>query len=428
MSPPETVIAPAPFERLVSPSGVPVACQLTRKYKSVLVLWVLEAPLDDGRAARALLPDLLTRATARHPDLASLSARCEELFNTELVASVTAHGSRQILRLGFETVADRFTGGLPLFEQAGELLGDVLRAPPLVDGRLRDDHLATERANLVRAIEGLADDKGLYAWRRLVETMHAGTAFAHHSWGTVAQAEALDEPGVHAAWDALRDELPARLFVVGDVAREQVLALADALGGGGSRQAAVVSAPPADPRRDVREVVEEQAINQTRLGMGFRLPAERLAGPGPGLFATVFGGGSHSRLFKRVREAESLAYGCSASAVTDAGTLVVQAGVEPGDAERARDAVLDELARLARDGLSAEEFELSRRAQLRRLRNLRDSPRDLAGFRLFGLVTGRTFDLDEALGAVQAATPDDVVALAAETRLDTVYRLEGARP
>ena len=85
---PPTATAAAPFESLVSEGGVPVGCQLTRKYKSVLVLWVLEAPLDEGRAARALLPDLLTRATARHPDLARLAARCEELFNTELVAAL----------------------------------------------------------------------------------------------------------------------------------------------------------------------------------------------------------------------------------------------------------------------------------------------------------------------------------------------------
>lgn len=408
--------------------GVEVHLLATSRFHTALLLWVVEAPLDGGRTARALLPDLLTRGTARHPGMADLAARCEELFNAELLASVSAHGPRQVLRLGIETISQRHAGGQPLFEQAVDLLAETLHEPPLVDGRFREDHVAQERTNLARAIDSLADDKGLLAYRRLIEAMHAGTPWALHSWGAAAEARALDEAAVHRAWDDLRERLPARLFVVGDVTEEQALDVARRLSRVPRRQApAAPSPPPPLPDRPVQEFSERQPLAQSKLALGFRLLPSACDWPAATLMGTVLGGGSHSRLFKRVREKESLAYGCSASVQSDSGTLVVQAGIDEQAAPRVREVVLEELQALARDGVGADELQLSRRMQVRRLTALRDAPGELMSFRLHALMTGRPVDLDEAIAALLEVRPDEIARVAAATRLDTVFLLAPAR-
>ncbi len=412
-----------------SPGGVEVHLLRTSRFKAVHLHWLVEAPLDAGRTARAVLPDLLTRATATYPDLAALSARCEELYNTDLLASVTAHGGRQVLRFGAETIADRYSLDGPLLPRVLDLLAEVLHAPPLVGGRLCAEHLAQERTNLARAIESLADDKPLYAYRRLVETMHAGGPHAQHSWGEASVARALDEPDVHAAWDHVREAAPVRLMIVGDVTPEQAHETARRLSGVEARPAPrAAGPPPALPDRDVQVVEEEQPLAQSRLCLGFRLPRERLPGAACTVTSLVFGGGSHSRLFKRVREADGMAYGCSASALLDSATLVVQAGVDDEHLDAVRDTVVEELLRLGRDGVDREEFELSVRAQRRRLVALADSPAGLMGLRLAGLMTGRATDPARALAELDAVTPDDVAAVAAGCRLDTVYALRGRTP
>jgi len=75
-----------PFLELSTPAGVPVHLHRTTAFKTVLLQWVAECPLDDGVPARALLPDLLTRATRRLPSLSAVAARCEELYATELLS------------------------------------------------------------------------------------------------------------------------------------------------------------------------------------------------------------------------------------------------------------------------------------------------------------------------------------------------------
>jgi len=418
-----------PFQVLAAPGGVELHLLSTGRFRSTLLQWVAEAPLDGRRAARAVLPDLLTRGTRRHPGLAAMAARCEELYAADLIAQVAGHGSRQLLRLGFDVVGDRQAGGRPLFAEAVELLGEVLHDPPLRDGRFRADHFEQERANLVRAIAGLSDDKGIYAYRRMIEAMHAGTPWALHSWGAAAEASALTEDQVRAEWAALRTESPARLLIVGEVSEQAALEACATLAGRSARcTPSAALAPPGDLSREVQRLGEVQRLSQSKLVMGFRVGADRLASAAAPLFGLVLGGDSHSRLFKRVREAEGLAYGCSAWVSLSNATLVVQAGIDAAQAGRVEALVLEELGRLSSGELTEDELELSRRGYRRQLRNLADHPRAHCAFRLDALLDGRTPVLETALDEVSSVRVADVTEVARGCRLDTVFLLEGRSP
>jgi len=413
-----------PFAELAAPGGLPVHLHRTTAFKSVLVQWVAECPLDEGVAARALLPDLLTRATRRHPGLAALSARCEELFGTDLLATASAFGDRQLLRIGLQTVADRWAGR-PLFREAVDLLADVLHDPPLVNGCFRADHVEQERSNLVHAIESLDDDKHLYAYRRMIEALHEGTPFARHAWGSRDEARALTEQKVREAWVAVARRAPARLFVVGDVSEADALWAAGRLAAGPREPLGGPVVPPPIGDRAPRSLREVQPLAQSKLAIGYRLATAGLPGSAALLLGLVLGGDSFSRLFKRVREAEGLAYGCSAAVSVETGTLVVQAGIDADKAARVSELVAGELASLARDGVRDDELDLARRALLRRLADLRDSPRALCAFRHAALLAGRPHELAQAEAAVRRSTASEVAAVARDARLDTTFLLEG---
>ena len=415
-----------PVQVLQAPNGVEVHLLSTSLPRSSVALLSFENPLVGDREAHALLPDLLTRGTARAPGLAEMAARCEELYEADLISAVTAHGATQVMRLGVEVLADRYAGGRRLFDEATALLAEVLHEPPLEAGRFREDHLAQERDNLARAIAGLRDDRGLLAYRRLIELMHAGQPWALHSWGDEASAAELDEARVHAAWDHLRGDAPVRLAIVGEVQPEQALAAAERLGGSGPRRRPATHVPPPTPgERPVREGTLALPLAQSQLVLGHRVDPTSLPGPACPLLATVLGGGSHSRLFKRVREDEGLAYGCSASLLVDSATLVVQAGIPGDQAQRVRDLVAGELQRLVAGDLDEAELALSRDAMLARLDGIVDSPRDLMSWRLFSLSNGREPRPDVAARRLREATADDVCRAACGVALDSVFLLEG---
>ena len=74
----------------------------------------------------------------------------------------------------------------------------------------------------------------------------------------------------------------------------------------------------------------------------------------------IYGGSATSRLFRNVREKQSLCYYCGSSAVRSTGVMVVDSGVEPGLEEKAEAAIRRELENLCREPVSAEELEQCR--------------------------------------------------------------------
>jgi predicted Zn-dependent peptidase len=135
------------------------------------------------------------------------------------------------------------------------------------------------------------------------------------------------------------------------------------------------------------------------------------------LLSNAFGGGMSSRLFQRVREELGLAYSVFSyqSFYADAGVSGVYVGTRTEWADRAESVINDELARLAAEGITAEELEdvkgqvkgqivLSLESSSARLHRL-------AGTELYS-EPFRT--MDEITALVEAVTLDDVAALAAE--------------
>ncbi len=134
------------------------------------------------------------------------------------------------------------------------------------------------------------------------------------------------------------------------------------------------------------------------------------------LLSNAFGGGMSSRLFQRVREELGLAYAVYSlqSFYRDAGVSSIYVGTRPEWADRAHAVIRDEMAQLARAGLSAAELE-DAKGQVRGQVVL---SMESSGARLSRLAGTELYDeplrsVEEVLALVDAVTQDDVAALAA---------------
>jgi predicted Zn-dependent peptidase len=136
-----------------------------------------------------------------------------------------------------------------------------------------------------------------------------------------------------------------------------------------------------------------------------------------GVLNTVLGGGSSSRLFQEVRELRGLAYSVYsfASHHVDAGLVGVAVGCLPGKYDETLAVVRDELRKIARDGITAEELARGQR-QLKgsMIMGLEDSGARMSRNGKAELIHDELIGLDEALARIDAVTLEDVAALAAD--------------
>jgi predicted Zn-dependent peptidase len=136
-----------------------------------------------------------------------------------------------------------------------------------------------------------------------------------------------------------------------------------------------------------------------------------------GVLNTALGGGTSSRLFQEVREHRGLAYSVYsfASHHVDAGLVGVAVGCLPGRLDEVLATVRGELAKVAADGLTAEELERGK-GQLRGglVLGLEDSGSRMTRLGKSELVDDELLSIDEVLERIEAVTLEEVRQVAAD--------------
>jgi predicted Zn-dependent peptidase len=135
------------------------------------------------------------------------------------------------------------------------------------------------------------------------------------------------------------------------------------------------------------------------------------------LLSQAFGGGMSSRLFQRIREELALAYTVFSyqSFYTRGGVCGVYLGTRPGWEQRALEALAEELERVGREGLDAEELEQTRQQVKGQIMlSLESTGARLYRLAGFALHDEPWLDLDGLLARVDAVTRDQVADAAAE--------------
>ena len=204
------------------------------------------------------------------------------------------------------------------------------------------------------------------------ETLFGGTALGRSVLGSVDSIEGLTRDDVDG-WYRSRYALPSVVVTAaGRVDHQQVLdlvtaAFGDRLAGDASpaplrRGDDVALDRPARPHGLIPRRTEQAHLLLGTLGLG-RLDERRYAAA---VLDTAVGGGMSSRLFQEIREKRGLVYsvGSSLSHYAGTGTFSVYAGCSPKRVPEVLRLVRAELARVAADGLTAEEVARGR-GQLR---------------------------------------------------------------
>jgi predicted Zn-dependent peptidase len=136
-----------------------------------------------------------------------------------------------------------------------------------------------------------------------------------------------------------------------------------------------------------------------------------------GVLNAAVGGGMSSRLFQQVRERHGLAYSVYsfASHYADAGMFGVYAGCHPKRVPQVLELCREELAAVARGGLTEEELERGR-GQMRGgfVLGLEDTGSLMSRLGKSELVYGELMTVNEVIAAIDAVTLDDVCEIAAE--------------
>ena len=405
----------------------------TNKFKSAYLSVTLLAPLEpETAAANALIPSVLRRGTAAHPDMESLSAALDELYGGAIEPAVRRKGETQCVGFVASFLDDAYAlNGEKILESAAALLGELLLRPYTQDGIFCPDYTAGERANLIDRIRGQINDKRSYATHRLIQLMCGEEAFGTDKLGDETTAAAITPASLWQRYQELLRTAAVEVYYCGSAQPERVeAALSSALSGLPVNEARMV--PDCEVRihagTQPRVVEEALDVTQGKLAMGFRtggITCWEEEYPALAMCSAVFGGTTLSKLFLNVREKLSLCYYASSTLEKMKGLLLVSSGIEFDKYETARDEILAQLEAVRRGEIEDWELEGARRTLISgHLATLDDQARQ-EEFWLGQAAAGLDTTIQELAGQFETITREQVAQAARKLELDTIYFLKG---
>ena len=381
-------------------------------------------------AANALIPSVLLRGSVQHPDIASISARLDELYGASIGTLIRKKGEVQLVGFYCDYVQDEYVQE-PVFAPLMEFLSELLFTPRLEGGVFPAGVVESEKQNLLNAMLARINDKRSYANSQLLRTMCAGQPYGVPRIGEPEDLDAITPQSLYAHYEALLATSRVELFYMGSLAPEHVAEVLrqtlKALPRAG--EPVPVGTTPAPAARPVQEKTERLDVTQGKLSLGFftDITANDPRYPALVLAATVFGGGATSKLFTNVREQMSLCYYASASFEKFKGVLAVASGVEFSKLETAKKEILRQLEACCKGEISDYELESARGYLVSDLRIAMDSPGRLDDFYMGQILLESSATMQDLSDAIARVTKEEAAQAACALRLDTIYELQGVQ-
>ena len=392
--------------RVRLPNGATIVAKETRKTPAVTINVAVRAGSICDPAGALGATYVLSRVIDRGTSTRSAETIADDLDGRGV--SLTISVTRHLLSLVCTCLAEDF-------ESVLALVGDIVRSPSIPN-----EELAIRKGEVVTGLRQDEDNPAVRAMERLMSLLYGPDhPYGRRAKGTIESVESLTRSRLEALHSTHFTPEALTAVLVGGLDATRMVDVASSVFGAWPRRPAprVSLSPPAQAAERRRIVIPMMNKSQTEIAYGFTT----ITRDDPqyyifSLMNNVFGqyalGG---RLGDSIRERQGMAY--HVSSVFDAnilpGPLVVRAGVNAANVDRAIQSIDEEVTALARDGVTPKELKESRQYMIGAMPRQLETNASIAQFlqnaEFFNLGLDYDVRLPELLGAV---TLEEVHAMA----------------
>lgn len=379
----------------------------------------------DKATMYALLPGLLERAYQDYPDMQSFSRKLSRMYAAQLSIITSVIGANRCMRFTVQGIKNEYciNGENLLAEMCDVLLGVMFR-PCLENGAFIENWLDIEKFKLREEIESEINDKRGYCIKNARRKFFNDGMNGVERLGYIDEIDDITPQQLYDCYQWLLNHAVVEIFITannGDSVREK-LASAFAF----EREASAKILPITAVRcGDVSQYNECMDTTQGKVCLLYT--TERLLKEDERyhmlVASALYGGTASSRLFKNVREKQSLCYYCAAGFNGFTSSMSVDSGVEHHNTQRTIDAVQAELDKMIAGEISKEEILETKLIIKNSLKANYDGLHGLEAWYLNEAVRGTGMTPEQVMERVDGVTEQDIKNVLRLLHLNVIYTI-----
>lgn len=377
---------------------------------------------------RKLITSTLLDSNSIYKSKRLLDIRTEELYNLSGYNETYITGNSLVTSLTATFLNDKYCNE-SIFEECIKFQADLLLKPLITNNKF--NHKAYERAVklIIEDIKSIKEDPKVYANNRILEEMDNGI-FSYRDTGYLEDLEDINEKNLYEYYLDMIKTNKIDIFVIGNIHEYNIEKMIR-----DNYDFNTIKKMKISPfiyhtrfRKRYRKVVEEFDTVQSTLKVGYKI--EKMTSfeyqyvlP---IYNYILGGGPDSKLFRNVREKNSLCYSISSSARMISNALIITSFIDKGNFNKAFKLIKKEFEDMDNGNFDEEDIDKAKAIYLNVYKEIEDSEASI----LEQFIAHEYYDTDlykEKAKNIMKVDKKMILKLAHKIHPDTVYLLEGVK-
>ncbi len=421
-------------------NGINLHLLNTNKFKTNLFSVFITTPLNRSTITKnALIPAVLRRGTQNMQSQDEISKKLENMYGASFDCGVEKIGDNQIIKFYLECINDSFlSNSESILENCFNILTDIVFDPITRNNHFFQEYVETEKENLKQIIEGKIDNKNLYATDRCIEEIYIDQPYGLFKYGYTEDLKNINAQNLYEYYKNLINISKIDIFISGDISEIRIDDL--------KNNKIIKNLNERDPEylvcetnvsknninKKINVIEEKMQISQGKLVIGLDVftkdtdpsiinnPIRKFA---TSVYNIILGGSANSKLFQNVREKESLAYTASSNYIRVKDLIIIKAGIEIDNYNKAVSLIKDQLEQIKNGDFLEEEVENAKKLIISTLESIPESQDSEITYYFSQELASEKISIDEYINNIRKVSKNDVLTIANITSINTVYFL-----
>lgn len=402
----------------------------TDKFKTITIKVVFSRPIKkDEITMRNVLSDVLLQSSKNYESRRELTIKAEELYAADIFNNTQRIGNYILTSFNLQVLNDKYTED-GNFEEAVKFLSEIIFNPDIKNNAFKEDKLDLVLSNVKVALESLKEDATNYSLLRLMEAYDKDSPVSYRMVGYLEDIDKIKTDTLYEYYQKMIEYDYVDIYVVGDIENNTIQEIMKKY----FKFRKVKKIKPSyniEPKKTrKRRLLAKETIenNQSKLAIACTISkASKYEINYPLVLANIiYGGGPDSKLFKDVREKNSLCYSIYSYPVKLDNLLIISAGIDKENYNKSLELTTELLKDMKKGKFTDKDINIAKEYYNTACEEVEESEYKIINEYLSQEILG-VEPLEERVKIMNNVTKKDIVKVIKKIDMDTVFLLEGVK-
>lgn len=397
-------------------------------FKTITMKVIFHTPIiKEDITKRNILSDILLQSTKEYKTRRDLTIKSEDLYAADIYTSNQRVGNYIMTSFILQTLNDKYTEENN-FEESIKFLHEIIFNPDVEEERFKEDKLELVKSNATLALNSIKEDAANYSLIRMSEAYDKTSPISYRMTGYLEDLDKITEENLYEYYERMLDNDYVDIFILGDINEKELLPIIKKYFKFKKvkKRKASYYLPNKKPRK--RRLFAKETTKNSQSKLAIACPITKMTDYEKNysllLANIILGGTGDSKLFKEVREENSLCYTIRSNYNRLDNLMVINAGIDNVNFDKAVELITKNVQDMKKGKFTDSDINVAKEFYKTSAESLMESPSRIINEVLTEEILG-VEPLSERVRKIEKVTKKDIMRACKKINMDTVFLLEG---